>query len=104
MRQAHPGVALLTSRKHVPIYPVVHWGFVDFLPCLRRLRRARVVFRVGEPFYVKRGESGRPSSKELREITDEMMYRLAALLPERLRGYYSDLSQMQNRYLETVSE
>jgi 1-acyl-sn-glycerol-3-phosphate acyltransferase len=103
MRQAHPGVALLTSRKRIPIYPVVHWGFVDFLPCLKRLRRARVVFRVGEPFYVKQGGSERPSSKQLREITDEMMYRLAALLPERLRGYYSDLSKMQNRHLEPVS-
>lgn len=102
MRQAHPGVALLASRKRVPIYPVAHWGFVDFLPCLKRLRRARVSFRVGEPFCVKQSDSGRPSSNELREITDEMMYRLAALLPEHLRGYYADLSKMQSKHLETV--
>jgi len=35
-------------------------------------------------------------------MTDEMMYQLARLLPERNRGNYADLSKMTTEYLEFV--
>jgi 1-acyl-sn-glycerol-3-phosphate acyltransferase len=92
MRRAHPGIALIASRKRVPVYPVAHWGFTQFRQSLMRLRRARVVFRVGKPFYIDVEPGARLSAGELREIADQMMYRVARLLPEYMRGYYSDLS------------
>ena len=33
------------------------------------------------------------------EMADEIMYQLAALLPEQYRGEYTDLSQMTTQYL-----
>lgn len=98
----HPGVALLATRRPVPIYPVVHWGFLDLGRNLRRLRRTTVTFRVGPPFRVRTAESARLSSAVLREITDEMMREMAKLLPERKRGAYADAVQIPPKHLEYV--
>ncbi len=98
----HPGVALLATRRPVPIYPVVHWGFLDLGRNLRRLRRTTVTFRVGPPFRVRAQGGGRLTSAMLREITDEMMREMAKLLPERMRGAYADAVQTPPKHLEYV--
>lgn len=98
----HPGVALLATRRPVPVYPVVHWGFLDMGRNLRRLRRTTVTFRVGPPFRVRVDEAGRLSSAALRDITDEMMREMAKLLPERMRGAYADSFQTPPKYLVYV--
>ena len=42
--------------------------------------------------------------KEVRQqIVDEMMYRLAALLPEHYRGVYSDLGHASETYLSDLA-
>ena len=38
--------------------------------------------------------------KRLRQMTDEAMYILAAMLPEGRRGYYSDLSKATRETIE----
>ena len=40
----------------------------------------------------------------LRLIADEMMYQLAALLPEHYRGVYGDLSRMTTHYLQFAQQ
>lgn len=105
LQRAHPGVALLATMRRVPVYPIVHWGFRGAGACMRRLRRSRVVFRAGTPFYVQTADNdpnGRPSASQLRAIADEMMYQIALLLPERMRGYYSDLSRATTDHLEFI--
>jgi len=99
----HPGVALLATRRPVPIYPVVHWGFLDMGRNLRRLRRTSVTFRVGPPFRVRVGETVRLSSAVLREITDEMMREMAKLLPEEMRGVYADSVGTPPKHLEYMA-
>lgn len=96
----HPGVALLATRRPVPVYPVVHWGFLDLGRNLRRLRRTPVTFRVGPPFRVRVDDTGRLTSAMLREITDEMMREMARLLPERMRGVYAETAMMPPTHLE----
>jgi 1-acyl-sn-glycerol-3-phosphate acyltransferase len=62
------------------------------------LIRTDFYFRVGAPFRVRM--AGGRLTREMREqITAEIMYRLAALLPPQYRGYYSDLSKATNRFL-----
>ncbi len=104
LQRAHPGVALLATMRRVPVYPIVHWGFRGAGACMRRLRRSRVVFRAGRPFYVKAtaGSVSRPNPSELRAITDEMMYQIAHLLPEQMRGHYGDLSRATTDHLEFI--
>ncbi len=100
LRQAHPGIALIASRRPVPVYPMVHWGMRDALSSLARLRRSQVTFRVGRPFRVRVAKETERSAAVLREITDEMMYEMARTLPPRLRGVYADIPAQAPKYLE----
>lgn len=100
LQHAQPGIALLATWRSVPVYPVVHWGLNDLGRNMRRLRRTRVTFRIGRPFRVRVPEGARLGAKELREITDEMMYQAALLMPPRLRGAYADVDSVTTRYLE----
>lgn len=102
LRQAQPGIAMLASKRKVPIYPVAHWGLINLGPNLKRLRRTRVTIRVGRAFRVRVPEGSKLSAGDLREITDEMMYQMAALLPKRLRGIYSDVESHSPRFLEFI--
>jgi 1-acyl-sn-glycerol-3-phosphate acyltransferase len=97
----HPGVAMIAAARRVPIYPVAHTGFDRIIPGLRRLRRATVTIRVGRPFVV-RDLGTRPRPAQLREITTEIMYQLATLLPPERRGKYIDLDRATTQYLEFV--
>ena len=104
LQRGFPGAALLATAKQVPIYPMVQWGMTEFSRNVRRLRRTRITFRVGSPFVLLKPSGKRPSLDQLREMTDEMMFQLARLLPERYRGYYQDLSQMRTEYLRFLEE
>lgn len=104
LQRGFPGAALLATAKQVPIYPMVQWGMIEFPRNIRRLRRTPITIRVGSPFLLLKPEGRRPSRDQLREMTDEMMYQLARLLPERYRGYYSDLSQMRTEYIRPLEQ
>jgi 1-acyl-sn-glycerol-3-phosphate acyltransferase len=64
---------------------------------MRRLRRTDFRIRVGAQFRVE--FQGIITHGIRRQITDEIMYQLALLLPPINRGYYSDLSAASNQYL-----
>lgn len=104
LQRGFPGTALLATTGQVPIYPMVHWGMTEFTKNLRRLRRTPLTFKIGTPFVLPKQGGKRPSLEQLREMTDEMMYQLALLLPERYRGYYRDLSGMSTKYLHFLEE
>jgi 1-acyl-sn-glycerol-3-phosphate acyltransferase len=87
----------------VPLLPVAHWGGENFTTNLKKLKRTDFHIRVGEPFRIN--TNGARISGEIRqEIVDEMMYRLAALLPEEYRGVYSDLSKTTGKYFMNADE
>ena len=100
LRSAQPGIAMLATKRPVPIYPVVHWGFLNLGPNLKRVRRTRVTIRVGRPFRIPVERGSQLSASDLRAITDEMMYQLAAILPARFRGDYADVDRRNPQYLE----
>jgi 1-acyl-sn-glycerol-3-phosphate acyltransferase len=104
LRRAHPGIALLATTRRVPIYPMVHWGFLELGRNLKRLRRTRVEFRIGRPFVVRIPEATKLTSAALRQITDEMMYEVARVLPASMRGAYEDLENHASEYLEYIDE
>jgi RNA polymerase sigma-32 factor len=60
-----------------------------------------VYFRVGEPFKINT-DGVRITSEIRQQIVDEMMYRLARLLPEEYRGEYSDLSKSTAKFLINI--
>lgn len=101
MIKAQPGVVTLALHSKAPLIPVVNWGGENFLKNLKRFRRTDFFIRVGQPFRVD--TRGQRLNGELRQkIADEMMYKLAALLPEKYRGVYADLENASEQYLEPL--
>ena len=98
LQEAHPGAVLLAQRSQAPILPVVYYGAEDYKKNLARLKRSDFHLAVGQPFYID--SHGRPFDRQVRQqMTDEIMYQLAALLPPEYRGIYSDLSKATQEYI-----
>ncbi len=94
LQQGRTGAAYLAYRAGVPILPVVCTGQEKVFWALRRLRRATVRVRIGAPFYPPPVE-GKASSAEVQALTDEIMVRLAAMLPPEYRGVYRDVAEQR---------
>jgi 1-acyl-sn-glycerol-3-phosphate acyltransferase len=60
-----------------------------------------VTYRFGQPFYLEAGHD-RANGEMLKQMTDEAMYQLAALLPPEQRGLYANLDQATARYVKWV--
>jgi 1-acyl-sn-glycerol-3-phosphate acyltransferase len=86
--RGHAGAAFLARRGNVPIVPVAITNTAQIGASLRRLRRAQVTVRVGEPFRLPRA-SRPPSRATRRDDTDRIMCRIAELLPPRCHGVYA---------------
>jgi 1-acyl-sn-glycerol-3-phosphate acyltransferase len=89
--EAKPGVSYLASRLGRPIVPVALTGTEDknVFGNLKRLRRSHFTVKAGPAFTLP------PLPREnrdeaLKQYTDEIMCHIAALLPERYRGFYAD--------------
>ncbi len=88
------GVAYLADKANVPILPSAITGTDGAVPKILRLQRPRITFQVGELLYLPPlGRNDRDAA--LRRNTDELMCRIAAMLPERYRGVYQDHPRLQ---------
>lgn len=96
------GVALLAVRTGAPIVPVGIAGQEKWLYKLRRLQRAHVQMRIGEPFLLE-SPVARPGRLMLTEMTEVVMQRLARELPARYRGEYATIA-MPDRYTRSFQD
>jgi 1-acyl-sn-glycerol-3-phosphate acyltransferase len=83
--RAQPGVALLAARSGVPVWPVAITGTEQ----IGQRFRPRVTLTGGEPFdplAAARQAAGPAPTHQ--DVADAIMRRIAALLPEPLRGVY----------------
>jgi 1-acyl-sn-glycerol-3-phosphate acyltransferase len=100
LREAKEGIAYLAYKSGAPIVPVAVEGTEGVIKLgIKRPADPGAVVRLGVPFCFK-PMTGRPSHAALRQMTDEAMYRLAAMLPEPRRGFYADLSKATTDYIE----
>jgi len=99
--KAYPGIVTLALRSGTSLLPVVHWGGENFSKNIKHLKRTDFHIRVGEPFKLD-PRNGRVTREVRQQMVDEMMYRLAALLPEHYRGAYADLENATEKYIENV--
>lgn len=89
LKRAHPGAVMLAVHSGAPILPLVHWGGEGFLRNLPRFKRTDFHIRVGGAF--KLNLYGVKMNREIRQrIADEMMIRIARLMPAEYRGEYAD--------------
>ena len=91
LRPARPGTAFLATQVETQLLPIGITGLNDVFPTVRRGGRARVTLTIGRPFGpFKASGKGPAKRKQLEAIGDEIMQRIAALIPSEQRGYYSD--------------
>jgi 1-acyl-sn-glycerol-3-phosphate acyltransferase len=94
LKEAKGGIAYIASRGNAPIIPVAIENTIGFptTPLSPRWKGPGAYVRFGKPFRYK-NTGKRPGREELRIMTDEAMYLMAAMLPEHRRGAYADLSR-----------
>jgi 1-acyl-sn-glycerol-3-phosphate acyltransferase len=92
LQRGRTGAAYMALRVGVPLLPVVAWGQEEVFPSLRRLRRATVHVAYAPTFSPPIIEGGKATTAEVRALAEEIMYRLAALLPPRYRGVYAGVT------------
>jgi 1-acyl-sn-glycerol-3-phosphate acyltransferase len=98
LQKGRTGVAMLALASGAPILPVAYYGGERFRHNIMRLRRTDFHIVVGEPFRVRRPEGG--VSRLVREqVTNEIMYRLAEILPPKYQGYYAKPNPQPEEYL-----
>ncbi|MGB4407148.1 MAG: lysophospholipid acyltransferase family protein [Sphaerochaeta sp.] len=93
LQQGKAGIAFIAHKKDTPMVPVVIMGLSSFSKNLKRLRRTPITIAVGKPFEIIQ-KGGRVDATTREALSDEIMLRMAALMPEDKRGYY------QGRLLE----
>jgi 1-acyl-sn-glycerol-3-phosphate acyltransferase len=101
LKRAHPGAVMLAVHSGAPILPVAHWGGENFLRNLRNLRRTDFHIRVGKPF--KLNLDGVRVTRDVRQqIADEMMLRIAELLPAEYHGEYANVPLPERPFTRVV--
>jgi 1-acyl-sn-glycerol-3-phosphate acyltransferase len=91
--EGKPGVSYLAAKMEYPLVPVGISGTFDkvFYGQLKRLRRPHIVINIGPKFSLPRLPAASQGRDEaLKTDTDEIMCRIAALLPEENRGFYAN--------------
>ncbi len=90
MAKAHAGMGMIALRSGVPVVPVAVWGSEKALKKVR----PQVTISYGEPMLLK--PKGKKISREdIDEATEQVMRKIAEMLPPEYRGAYSEESPSQ---------
>jgi 1-acyl-sn-glycerol-3-phosphate acyltransferase len=92
MQRGRSGAAYMALQSGVRLVPVVVTGQEKVFPALRRLRRARLRVVFAQPFEPPPIED-KVSAAQVHAFAEEIMYRLAAMLPAEYRGVYKDVAE-----------
>jgi 1-acyl-sn-glycerol-3-phosphate acyltransferase len=102
------GAAMIALRGEAIVVPIGITGTHQIKAHLIRFKRAPARLVVGRPFRLRpTATNGRSSRPEMVAMTQELMVRLARLLPPEFRGVYANLEETTEIYLrpaEPISE
>ncbi len=88
LQEGKAGVAFIAYKAQVPLIPVITLGFNELKENAKKMRRTPLLIKVGPPFEIVQ-KSGRMDATTRGELNEEIMLRLAALLPEDKKGFYT---------------
>ena len=94
MARAKTGAAYLAHEARVPLVPIGIYGTEQAWSFWRRLRRPTFTMHIGQPFRLPEFDPEQRHIR-LRTDTDEIMCRIAALIPAQYHGYYADHPRLQ---------
>ena len=91
MNEGKPGVSYLAAKLNRPIVPVGLAGTEDkvIIDNLKHFRRSHIIVTAGEAFNLPPFPN-QNRDVALKQFTDEIMCRIASLIPEKYRGVYSN--------------
>jgi 1-acyl-sn-glycerol-3-phosphate acyltransferase len=92
LQRGRSGAAYMALRTEARLVPTAITGQEQVFPSLRRFRRATVHVVFGPPFEPPTVE-GKASAAQVHDFAEEIMYRMAAMLPPEYRGVYSDVEE-----------
>jgi 1-acyl-sn-glycerol-3-phosphate acyltransferase len=84
LAKGHAGMAMIALRTGVPVVPVAIWGSEKAL----KEFRPHVTIRYGEPLVLK-PKGIKITRQDIDEATDQVMFRIASMLPPEYRGVYA---------------
>ncbi len=89
LAKGHAGLGMIALRSGVPVLPVAIWGSEHAL----KKFGAQVTICYGEPVVFK-PKGAKMTRAEVESATEEVMQRIAAMLPTRYRGAYGETMEM----------
>lgn len=101
LQRGREGAIILSLRSGAPIVPVAVWGGKPLWKNLARLRRTEMKFFVGAPVMPT---ITKPTREQITAMSDELMLRIAALMPAAMHGYYAGWSAPVAGVLQTYEE
>jgi 1-acyl-sn-glycerol-3-phosphate acyltransferase len=100
MLEGKQGAAMMAAQAKVPILPVGITGSEKLNSYWLKLRRPPVTIRVGSPYFLPAMDKD-DRQAWLARYTDEIMCRIAVLLPPEYRGFYTDHPRLKELLAET---
>ena len=97
--EGKPGTALLAIRAHVPIVPVAITGTIGAYKKAITFQKPKITARFGPMIPAPVLEKGN-RDVQLQALTDEIMCRIAAMLPEYYRGFYKEHPRLKELLAE----
>jgi 1-acyl-sn-glycerol-3-phosphate acyltransferase len=96
--QAHAGMGMIALRSGAPVLPVAIYGSENAL----KKFRPRVTITFGEPMVLTpRGK--KITREDIDQSTEQVMLRIASMLPPEYRGVYADKSAASEATIEDAS-
>jgi 1-acyl-sn-glycerol-3-phosphate acyltransferase len=97
--KAEPGAIYIASTAGVGIIPVALTGTGDaeVVSRLKKFKKLKITITAGDDMYFPpdiKSAKGAERDALLQSAMDEVMCRIAAMLPERYRGYYADFPRV----------
>lgn len=83
-----PGLAVISSRMHIPILPVGISGTDKIHGISWLWKRPHIIINIGKPFCLPQAE-GKLTKPQRKALADLMMHEIAALLPPEYQGIYA---------------
>jgi 1-acyl-sn-glycerol-3-phosphate acyltransferase len=99
--EAKQGVALMAMKTGAPIIPVGLTGTADMLKAFSKFKKMDVSINFGEPFHLPERLEDEHNRDYVGRAVDEIMCRIAILLPENKRGFYAKHPRIQSLLAET---
>lgn len=97
--EGKPGAVFIATKSDVPIVPVGITGSETAFDQLQHLKKPRMVAQFGPAYHLPPLDRNR-RTEHIKELTDEIMCRIAACLPGKYQGVYANYPRVKQLQTE----